>query len=956
MRPETRPWTMTPGAFILGLLLASLSLSAATVSAALPDNACATLRPAVEQVAAFQPILVEGEDSGADDLLVRVHSPGATALILTVDTAEQPARFSIPMHPAGTGQAGQLSLSFGRLTQDGASWCAQSHSVEIQALPAAGMSLGLQAELGLLRELLDDLLSDHDLDLGALAAADPATLAGELLLLWGPARLLAGANGIGPLWNELDGPAQDLGNALVSGWQSERPSDPMGLIDLPPAPPTATMDPPAPSAPPGWPGAAAPEPPPYAEITPPPPQPDPAQDCQRIGIDELGQRMGRQVSGQAMQSGSAGLALTAGKQIAGLPVISRVGLPTVLLAWTTDFVSQYQQGTQPSRFETLWLDYAPATLHEDDEAGGRVSELGLRFSSEGFDMGPMLAELALIAGGELAGRGLSAGLKQIGMARTAAGGTQFAASSDIVTMMHRGLDQARHLPAYARHADLIGELAAWAGALVAGGVIDQAGWAEGHRVVPGQCWDAGEGVDNSNDSRQRLHFTRAIERGDDPAHYRAASTGTGRIDVRWEVPIGQGVVGIGLSDQVRTASHTFGASANVGVPPLEVRISPQRTSVEAGQVVAMSVETGPADDARVRLRDSHGRLDREIDATSRLAFDYPVPADLAPGQSITISAESLSATGLRRPGQAGFRGPISGRAVLRIEQPRLYLAPARFCLEPGERQRYQAVSDPLSGRPVAVRWQASAGAIDADGNFLAPASTGQVTLQATAMEDPDLSASWTVTIDDCRAHWQAELSGPTVNVSFISGNQGQFRVSRNPHAGYFNGMTFPGTEQPDGPYLVIELSPAVSEGAMPGGDATPEELMAFLRAAQGGRSDELTGVRLSIPGATPGRTGAFRESFLILTIPSGSHESLADSAAGEVIPGYVSNGLLRTAEVVLEENSPTRVRGSFTARTLPQRFPRGSNRYPASQRGPGIFHYPDQEISVSGRFDIRLDD
>ena len=933
--------------FFLALLLAPGFASADTTA---PD--CAALRPSTEEIRPFQPLPVEGVDGHTAALLVRLSGPQTPELVLPVDMASPSASVLIPIYPGGHGTGGNAMLNFGWLAEDGLQWCSRSHALHILGLPdaAAGSGLGLESELELLRSLIDDSLADHGTSGAELATRDPAQLDGAPLLLWGPARLAFGSDGIEALWSDLDGEARGLADALVAGTQSLRPDDPLPLADLPPPPPPVTAPP---SGPPGWPGGPA------AETTPAPEAPaaPPAspEQCQPISIQDLGHRMGRQVSGHAMQSGSAGFALEAGKGIFGLPVISRVGLPTVLLAWATDFASQYQQQTQPSRFETLWLAHAPETLTEDDEAGGRVSEVGLRFSSEGFDMGPLLAELALISGGELAGRGISAGLKRHGLGRAAAGGTQYASGADIVNMMHRGLDQARHLPAYARHAELIGELAGWAGALVAGGVIDQTGWARERRVVPGQCWDASEPLDAGDKPAQRLHFTRAIRRGDDPAHYQAASTGSGRIDVRWDVPVGSGLFGIGLSDQARGASHTFGGSASVEVTPLQLTLTPQRASVEAGQTVRMEVHAAPAADGRVRLSDSHGQLNTELDASTPAVFEIRVPQNLQPGQALRVQAESLSQSGLRRPGQPGFRGPITGRSVLRIEQPRLYLAPARFCLQPGERQQYSAVDDPFSGQPVPVRWQVSRGRIDERGRFQAPDNTGPVRLQAMALNRPDLSATWTLEIDDCRAHWQAELSGATVQVGQISGRDGGFHVSRSPHAGYHQGMAFPGTEEPGGPFLQIELAPTVSPDAVPGGDATPEELLAFLRAAESGRSDALTGVQITIPGAIPGRTGFFRESFLILTLPSGAHESLADSAAGEVIPGFVSNGLLRTADVFLEENTPSRVRGRFSARTLPQRFPRGSSRYPASERSSGIFYYPEQEITVSGSFDIRLD-
>ncbi|MCC5981777.1 MAG: hypothetical protein JJU26_08680 [Oceanicaulis sp.] len=298
------------------------------------------------------------------------------------------------------------------------------------------------------------------------------------------------------------------------------------------------------------------------------------------------------------------------------------------------------------------------------------------------------------------------------------------------------------------------------------------------------------------------------------------------------------------------------------------------------------------------------------------------------------------------------------------EQLELHLFPAQTCVQPGEHVVFQAVQDPLTGdQPVAVHWDTSAGLVDHDGRFTAPNRRGEVTLTARSIDDPALSASWTLDIDDCRISWQATLTGADAPVPSASGNRGQVELrQRFASAAYHQALTFPGNDTPEGPYLTIRLAPSRGVNPEPPRDATPEQLLAWMRAAaEGGGEGTIPEFTITIPGATPGQTGAFTETF----VEMGVYDSRADRGDAAVINGSMFNGYLRTARVTLVEHSSRRLRGQFQARLLPNEtaMPRrsepvvgGTGIWDAVGEGSGIRSWPDEEITVTGSFDFRFGD
>lgn len=960
-----------------GTLAAALVSSTAALAYSPAPEHCESLSLISAGTQAFEPIQFSLANAPDGEWLLKVDQDGVEPLILTANVVDGLGQAILPLPPSGDPAGGPVVIRFGQWQDDAIHWCENTYPMIMAGLIASTSSGQLATELGLLRELLDDLLEDLGWTGETLAAADPASLDGPALILWGPARLAFGTDGIEPLWAGLPPEDQDLADALVEASQQGRSPQPETLGDWPDPPPPAPegpFDPPDDG--PDWPGWPEPddgappegdrpgnEPPGNGDDqgadegsgpeggdpqdAPESPEASPSE-CHEIDIPTLGFKMGRQVSGTAMQSGAGAQTLAAGQTIGSLPVVSRVGMPTALLAWAVNFASQYQQHTQPSIFEDVWIEHSPQHLNEDDVDGGHVTEVGLRFSSQGFDMGPLIADLAVMAAGEAFGRSVGAA--------SAAHSQQVAAAQ-----MARGVERAAAMPMSAAQSALLGELAGWAYSLELAGAIDASGMAEGVFTVEPECWNAREPVGDPLEEHLRLHFTRAIQPGNEANHFVASSTGSGRIDARIDVPVGQGIVGSQLSASARNASHTFGVNEPVEVRSLTVSLTPGRADVRPGQAVDLTLRLSGANDQRVEITDSLDELRFTLDNVDEDTLRYVVPDDHPEGQTIVIQARSLAETGLRQPGHPRYRGALTAESRLRIEPERLYLDPPKTCVRPREEVRYQALDDPLTGNPVDVDWTVSDGRIDNQGRFRAPSGEGRVVLTATARHRSDLTASWGIDIDDCRISWQATLSGSDAPVPLASGNRGAIEVRRMASAPFNAAVTHPENPQPRGPFLTIRLAPAAGANPEPPRDATPAQLRAFIQATEHGHAPGMIPEFTLIVPATQGQTGRFVESFVHM----GMYDSRADYGAAASIADHLVNGYLRTAVITLDENSPRRLSGRFEARLLPDRNIRprrtepvivGPGAWDALGPGSGLLNWPDEEIQVSGHFDFRLDE
>lgn len=915
-----------------GVLLAlswSFAVSAAELTPA-QQLACARHALPDTEVAPFQPIRISGDSTRLAPLFVRPVSAHPVPVIPVRQTPEGMA-FSLALHPDQGATGGVVTFNLGTRNAGGFVWCEQLHQVTLRSLSGARADQGVRSELQLLRQLLDSLLAPEGLTGAALAQADPQTLDGPALALWGPAYLAHGAHGIEPIYRQASPQGQQLADDLVAGWQTPREQQPVAFappagarLEQPGGAQTVPLD--------AGSGAMGKPPDGVAGVM----QDDGsaaaarARDCQSVDNSRLGHLLGQQLSGDTMLSGAAGIALTAGSEVSGLPVLSRVpGADAVgYLAWAVEFAADFAKNTRPSRLDDMWLDVTPVQMLEDYAGIGQVHEVGLQFSSEGWDMGPSLADLGISLAGGLAGDRMEKALDKRFEFINAQGVKESALA----------------------HPELITELTTWLGSKSLGAAVEQAGLATGSQVIAADCWQAAQSPATTAAPGQRqaqdlrLHYTRGIRQGEARDQFIATATGTGLIDARWALPVGEGLVGA-FTDEVRQTRYAFAAQQPIDLPALNASISPQRQTVAAGERVSLLIEAGPALDTRVRLTDSLGQLDLELDAGSGHAVSYQVPADIAPGSRITLTAESLARTGLRDPASAFWRGPVSGRASLRLQQPRLFLQPDDFCLPAGTTRRYQALDDPLTGQPVAVSWQAEGARVTADGRLRAPDQEGQITLTAAARDNPALRASWTLTVGECSVRWHAHLSGSNAPLSHVQGWQAE--LSRLSVARSFS--SGPDRPAPQGPFLRLDLKPAGGDQAGPSLDdmQSPEALLAYLRQAQDGQNGPPPRVKLTIPGFAPGRTGQLEG----VVIQLGELDSLADLGKGNRA-GLFLNTRFTTANLNLTINSSRRLAGEFSARLLPQGFPWG--RGGATERETAIWHHPEQEVRLQGAFDIDL--
>ena len=201
--------------------------------------------------------------------------------------------------------------------------------------------------------------------------------------------------------------------------------------------------------------------------------------------------------------------------------------------------------------------------------------------------------------------------------------------------------------------------------------------------------------------------------------------------------------------------------------------------------------------------------------------------------------------------------------------------------------------------------------------------------------------------EDCEAAWELSAGGAPIGSVHRQGEYATFRISDEriaPGTGYTDALTHPDSPRPGPPWLHIELE---SHHLLEDSDS-------MARLARTGRIDEpLTTIRITAPNCPSGCTGQLSEPHVFVNVDGQGFHSNADSAAGPIGDRYV-RGRLRTAEVHIERHDEYWVEGSYQARLAPTRrtVPEGMA---ATQRSESIWHYPDLEIQVSGRFRARAE-
>lgn len=734
------------------------------------DEECASLSLARDRAEPLDPVAIDGwpEPAPGDHgvVVARIlHDEDVdSAPMVTIPDWHETVALPAPVHPSNALTGGHLSVQIGQLDDDEARWCDELLDLEVTPLPPAGPDEGIHAQLQHVDEVVDLILEEHGTDARALAGRDRSGLPLELVPAYVLSVLLHDEDGLFSSVDTMTPDEQELADRLTAKVQRQAAADLPTAVELTSEGELmpATADPakadaaaPATAATAVSASFAPPSSRQHGEVA---PQLVSGPDgCTQTDFPGLTDLLGQQISGDTMAGGSTGFALDAAMFVGGLPVIGQVGLPTVLTAWATKFAAEYLQGTKPSLWEQSDFEHDPDELWEDDVDGGYVEAIQMRFTSEGWDFGPMLAELAVILAGVVGGGVLTRHLRK-----------PRAGDPGVIEFWGELVwNNMEEMETVVAQAEMVAEVVGWIATEVIGRFVDVADLADDLQVFPPECWEARTERPDLDDS-VRLHYLDAIERGASDEHFLAVQLGTGTIEGRWELPIGASLLGVGLSPEVRAATATFGASGEVEVRSLAITWDPSRRQVEPGEQVTLNVVVDNAHDGRIRITDSLGQIDQEVDAAGGHSLTYQVPADWD-GTSIAITATSLSDTGLRDRSHPAYRGEVARTAWLVGDDDSMYLEPNVTCVQEDQTVQFEVTDAPLGGDPVDVTWSAEGGSITSDGAFTAASQPGEATVTATSMEDPDRQVSRTLTVGPCNeCRWDLTIDGDLYDTSNVS--------------------------------------------------------------------------------------------------------------------------------------------------------------------------------------------
>ena len=779
----------------------------------LTPQVCAALDLAVSSAIPFSQVEITGLDAGPEldwGMLVAevvgaadLAAPGAVStgadaeVHLPVDTGADRALVVVPPHPSGDVDGGVLQLRLGQLDADPAEddtapedlWCEQTLELTVAPLPPAAPGTDAAALLAGLEDQLAAVAGLLDVEVAALIDADLTDLPVEVATLAVAVQLLEGPGGLRAQLAALDPAERDLADRLLSqhypGHQRV-PAGPDALalgqdggshlavaapVDGPAAQanvvragvnvPLAggTDDTPAPSptsaplARPVQAGSAA----------------APAAQCQDIGLDRLAVLLGRQLSGETLTSGRTGGFVDLTMSIAGMPLLNRVFGVAALAALLTRFVGELLAGTLPATMIAAGADATPRVLNEDDLRGGRVEELRMTFASRGFDPRPLLIQLVVTLASDRIGARLKRQLRNradYSVVVAEAGSELFdlelagVLSNTLDTLAPEVTAAAPELLSDDWYLELLLDVLLWAVAVEAERqVVDAPGELSAGLAIAPACWEVAA-RELANDPLVSIVYDGAIERAGTDDTYEAAAVGVGTAEITAELPIGQHVLGFVPAD-VRTAVVPLVEVVEVEVRAIDPRWLPPRVQVRAGERVVLRLEVHHADDTSVVLTEADGQLEEFAQVGSGLQWTYDVPADWD-GTPIELVATSLSDRGLRDPAHPAYGGIRRGVVVLTPDRLPLFILPQRSCVEPTERVELRAADAALGGQEVPVVWETTAGSVSASG-VLTPPEAGEVTVTATAIDDPERTTTMTFQVGGCTAcSWQAVVDGVQV--------------------------------------------------------------------------------------------------------------------------------------------------------------------------------------------------
>jgi hypothetical protein len=177
-----------------------------------------------------------------------------------------------------------------------------------------------------------------------------------------------------------------------------------------------------------------------------------------------------------------------------------------------------------------------------------------------------------------------------------------------------------------------------------------------------------------------------------------------------------------------------------------------------------------------------------------LHFEYHPPDTFPPDTIVRIGTDSTAQGGIRA--SENHPPPRTGAMLITMERLHIDLHPATVCLSQGETHRFEAL-DHLTGEPVDVTWQASAGTITADGVYSAPGDQGEAIVTATATADPLATATARVILGTCDCLWSGRSSWSLPAVDGYADIHGGITLEYDADTQAFTGIRFFGEETTD---------------------------------------------------------------------------------------------------------------------------------------------------------------
>lgn len=190
----------------------------------------------------------------------------------------------------------------------------------------------------------------------------------------------------------------------------------------------------------------------------------------------------------------------------------------------------------------------------------------------------------------------------------------------------------------------------------------------------------------------------------------------------------------------------------VEVERMQVVISPDEVRVTPGETVELQVEVVGAATPDVAIAAEQGDVipQSSSDSVTTVTVSTPTDRSLYP---YLVTAEDTSSTGAR----AYSTERRLDQAVIRTGG-QISIAPPGGCVEWGDTLQFSATVTDLDD--TSVTWSASAGTVDGAGRFIAPAADAKVTVTATSVAEPSLTATATVQVrEQCGCWWEASLIG-----------------------------------------------------------------------------------------------------------------------------------------------------------------------------------------------------